>query len=244
MGSFDLPRGVIILPYSGNTGFGQGINRAVEASDTELILITNPDTLPKDRSSLRTLEEEHEKGTISAGITIDARGKGAPSTGVWPELPWVRDQLLRSARPLWRCDRFDWLQGSLLMVRRDDFLLLGGFTGSYPLYFEDVDLSAKAEEAGIRRVLNPDSVFVHKEGTGSEGARSVRLAGFHWGMCEFFRYHRPLQYPGARRYVIAKCLLRAAIYLSVSGDSCKGYVHALKAILHNRVPGLPERSHG
>lgn len=144
-----LPEEVTVLPFVGNDGFGAGINRAVKAAVTPLVLVTNPDTLPLDQNSLETLTERHQKRILSGGLTVDHSSRTIHSTGRWPDLTWIRKQILGSAKSLWQENRIDWLQDSLILAYRDDCLELGGFSKTYPLYFEDVDLCAKAEKAAL-----------------------------------------------------------------------------------------------
>jgi len=54
--------------------------------------------------------------------------------------------------------------GAALLVRRADYLALGGFDPAYVIYHEDVELAWKAWRAG-RRVLHvPEAVVYHKGG--------------------------------------------------------------------------------
>ncbi len=236
--------GMTVLPFKGNPGFGAGINRAAAEADTPLILITNPDTLPKGPESLESLVSAHSPGTIAGGLTIGSSGEIIHSTGIWPDLPWIKSQVFSRAAPLWRDDRFDWLQGSLMLVSREEFLELGGFSGDYPLYFEDTDLCARAVKAGMKMVFHEDSRFVHPPGTGSSGSPAVRISCFHWGLAEFFRKHEPGAFPAARRYILAKCALRALSIWPLMPSSARGYAIALMSLARRCPPRLPRRSHG
>lgn len=239
-----LPAGLEAIPFEGNDGFGQGINRGVLASRTNLVLVTNPDTLPVDDSSLSTLLGSHSRGMISGGFTMDRGGRQVHSTGVWPDIPWVRRQLFRPAETLWRADRLDWIQGSLMLFNRDEFLDMGGFGGAFPLYFEDTDICARAAGAGLRMNYNEKAVFYHCSGTGSSGSTALRLACFHWGMAEFFRFHRSEEYRCAKGLIMLKCLLRAGALLGVKPRNGAGYLAALSALVRNTPPALPERANG
>jgi len=233
-----------VLPYRGNSGFGEGINRAAAAADTPLILITNPDTLPKNPGSLDSMVSAHSRGTIAGGLTYDNEGLIVHSTGIWPDVPWIRRQVLARAAPLWREDRFDWLQGSLMLLSREDFLRLGGFSSNYPLYFEDTDLCARASRAGMKMVFHEDSSFIHTPGTGSSGSPAVRISCFHWGLAEFVRKHQPHEFHAARSYIFAKCALRALSLWPVMPSAAMGYLTAIRALAKKCPPQLPQRAHG
>lgn len=235
---------VTVLPYTCNTGFGAGINRAVAAAETPLVLITNPDTLPVDGNSLPELIRMHSRNMFSTGLTMDSNGKPAHSTGIWPDIPWIRHQITGKAESLWRERKTDWIQGSLILVNRDEFVSMGGFSGRFPLYFEDVELCARAEAMQMKMNFVPGAGFIHIEGTGSSGSAKLRLSTFHWGLVEFFRIHRPDSYRTARRLVLLKCLLRAALFLFLNPDSAAGYYKGFKAIARNTPPVLPGRACG
>jgi len=240
----DLPAGASVLPFKGNAGFGGGINRAVEAADTPLVLITNPDTLPVSNNSLDAFIGKHQKNSFSGGSTTNRAGQTVHSTGVWPDMSWVKRQVFLPAGSLWRPDRVDWLQGSLILAYRDDFLKLGGFSEAYPLYFEDVDICARADKAGMGIKFEPGFRFVHDEGTGSSGSSSLRLASFHWGLVEFFRNHKPDEYDKIRRLVLLKCILRTFALAPFKPKSAAGYLSGFRAILRRTPPLLPGRANG
>jgi GT2 family glycosyltransferase len=237
--SQNLGSGVTVLPFCGNTGFGQGINRAIRESETPVVLITNPDTLPSSTHSLETLLQFHSEGSLTSSITVNHKGEEVCSTGVWPTSQWVRSQVFRPAETLWRKDSIDWLQGSLIMVHRDEFLQLGGFAENYPLYFEDVDLCFRAKKRGMRISYCRESRFVHDGGTGSEKAVATRLSCFHWGMLEYFRSNDFVNAVSVRKMIIAKCILRLFAHAATDREAFKGYYRALQSVYSFSSPVLP-----
>lgn len=230
---------VKVLPFTGNTGFGQGINRAVRECDDPVVLITNPDTLPENTESLRTMLDYHSSGSLTGGRTLDSVGRPVHSTGIWPTVNWVRSQIFKPAGTLWRKDRIDWLQGSLILIHRNDFLQLDGFGSRFPLFFEDVDLFARARKLGMNVDLCEGSRFVHEQKPGSERATSTRLSCFHWGMLEFFRNHDSPNADAVRRMIITKCILRLFAYAAINPEVVRGYYRGLQSVLRGIAPTLP-----
>jgi GT2 family glycosyltransferase len=56
----------------------------------------------------------------------------------------------------------DYISGVCMLVRKDDFLEVGGFDPRFaPAYYEDVDLCCKLREKGMRIIYNPDAIIVH-----------------------------------------------------------------------------------
>ncbi len=233
-----------VLPFTGNEGFGAGINRAVLESDSPVVLITNPDTLPRSAESLSNLLDYHTRGSITGALTVDSSGKEVHSTGIWPDRAWVKSQVFRQAENLWREDQIDWLQGSLMMVHRDDFLRIGGFSSRFPLYFEDVDVCSRGRKQGMNIDYFKQGGFIHDEGSGSDQARVTRLSCYHWGLLEFFRNHDPGNAEVVRKMIIAKCILRSISYAVVDVKAARGYYRALLSVLKGVAPKLPGSVNG
>jgi len=229
--------GARVVQTGGNRGFGAGINAAAAAADTELVLVTNPDTLPGPRGSLDALLLGYEPGSLSGAQLVDARGDPVPSGGIWPTVRWVAGQVAGRASTLWRPGRVDWVQGALMLAERELFLdTLGGFSDEFPLYFEDTDICARAASIGVPRRFTDAARFLHAEGTGAPGSRAARLAGFHWGLWRWFVRHRPGRAGTVRALLVLKCAGRAA---AGGRDTREGYRASLSAILGGTMPALP-----
>ncbi len=231
--------GVPLVSTGGNVGFGGGVNAAAARCETPLILVTNPDTAPASDESLRILVERHRRGSLSGGGLLDSRGCPVPSGGRWPTVPWVAGQVFFRASSLCRGGRRDWIQGSLILAETEVFLgKLGGFHRDFPLYFEDVDLCARALSKGIATTFVPDARFFHREGTGAPAAGAVRISCFHWGMWRWFVRHRPRAASLVRWLIIWKCLVRIAVAGERSAVRA-GYETALDSLRRRVPPELP-----
>jgi len=239
-----LPDSVVVLPFTGNTGFGGGINRAVSCADTPLVLVTNPDTLPCSPNSLLSLMESHLPGSISSGVLLDSEGREVPSGGIWPNIIWLKRQIFGRTKSLWRDDRIDWIQGALFLCHKQDFLELQGFSPRFPLYFEDVDLCARAKKQGMEISFCRKCRFIHDEGSGADKATATRLSCFHWGMLEYFRIHDPENAEAVRKMIMAKCMLRMFAYGLVNPEAARGYFRALQSVSSGIAPLLPGESNG
>lgn len=232
--------GVPVILTGGNPGFGCGVNAAVAACDTPLVLITNPDTVPENGHSLAALLAYHREGSLSGAVLLDGTGKPTPSGGRWPTVPWVAAQLLGRAKSLWKGSPPDWLQGALICSERLTFLnSLGGFQRVFPLYFEDVDLCARAHAKSVPTRFCEGARFVHREGTGAPPVGEARLACFHWGMWKWFDLNRPASSETVRLLVMLKCLSRTSISSWSSSTVRKGYKAAFSALRDRVPPKLP-----
>ena len=150
-----------------NVGFGAGVNRAVACVDdrTSCLLLLNPDaTLDKD-SVLRLLDQVSERP-----LDVVAPVVRRPDGRVWSaghdldlETGQVRSWARRSAEgPPARSQ--PWLSGACLMVSREMWDRTGGFDEDYFLYWEDVDLSRRALDAGARLLVDDQAVAIHDVG--------------------------------------------------------------------------------
>jgi N-acetylglucosaminyl-diphospho-decaprenol L-rhamnosyltransferase len=180
-----------------NGGFGFGCNTGAALGIAPFILFLNPDArlLPNAVAQLTSTCAEIER---LGHRTIVGPWIGGPSPDRDPNyLSWtfpsglaLRKRVLR--RPIGR----RWLSisgmqlletktvsGSAFLIRRRDFVQLGGFDESFFLYFEDADLARRAANLGIRLVLEPRARVIH-EGGHSTGAlrdlRSIQIRSNLW----------------------------------------------------------------
>jgi N-acetylglucosaminyl-diphospho-decaprenol L-rhamnosyltransferase len=78
----------------------------------------------------------------------------------------------------------DWVAGMFMLFRSDDYARLGGFDERYFLYYEDVDLCARAWRAGMKVVVCPSVSAVHD--ARRESRKSLRH--MRWHVASMARY--------------------------------------------------------
>jgi hypothetical protein len=71
--------------------------------------------------------------------------------------------------------RVDQVMGAFFLIRRDLFESLGGFDERFFVYFEEVDLSFRAHEAGATSYYLANCQAFHKGGGSSEQVKAKRL---------------------------------------------------------------------
>ncbi len=156
------------LPLEKNHGFAYACNRGVEQAESEWVLILNNDTIPAPHFAerlLRSTQEDPIDFQICAPVSNYVKGQQL--------IPLLRDEdehcvaniearLTESAGGLLE-DVIE-LSGLCLLLRRCDYLALGGFDERYGLgNFEDDDLCFKARRRGGRLRIARDS-YVHHLG--------------------------------------------------------------------------------
>lgn len=159
-----------------NLGFGAGVNRgavvALEAGAEQLLLL-NPDArLDADSiARLRAVVAADPRVLAAPVVTTPDGRMWSDGTDLYLDTGRMRASRKRGDVPTERVA--PWLSGACLLVSRALWERLGGFDEEYFLYWEDVDLSWRAREAGATLTVVPDARAVHDEG-GTQGAGGRR----------------------------------------------------------------------
>ena len=169
--------GVELIRLSRNTGFAGGFNRGIEralSQGGDYVLILNNDTV-SDR-----LMVERLVGNIRPGAGV-----------VFPKIYYYDDPLRiwsvgaqrqfltleMTDKATGQLDRGQWdevqerdyVTGCALLVQREVFEKVGLFDERYFAYYEDLDFSFRAKDAGFRMILVPEARLWHKVAQTSGG---------------------------------------------------------------------------
>ena len=169
-----------VLRFDDNIGFCVGCNRGADAARGRLLAFVNFDSEvePDWDTPLRRLLDDPTISVATGAVlsrdgeTIEAAGlEIAPNAAAYG-----RQELLpRTALPAGPVE-VTAATGALMMVRRADYLELGGFYERLFMYGEDTDYCLRVPG---RIVLEPASVLRHEHGHAAGPARSaLRL---YWG---------------------------------------------------------------
>ena len=195
-----------------NVGFAAGVNQGARESDSEVLLILNPDAIAEPESVAALLHCGDASGAGAVGGALLEAG-GQPARGfafrrVATLGPLMCEALL--INQLWpgnpvnrryRCLDADYSQqqeveqpaGACLAVSRTMWDKLGGFDEQFfPVWFEDVDFCKRLRDRGGRIVYCPDARFRHS-GAHSVGQLSFRDKQVYWygNMLRYARKHFP-----------------------------------------------------
>jgi len=174
-----------LIRGQGNVGFAAACNRGAEAARSEVLAFINPDVVLEGDALTRLTRAlaEIPPPAILGGDLRDRAGspeRGSRRerltlwrafvsfTGLW-RLGWLippfRD-FNRHRDPLPSAPvRVGAISGALLVMRRSDFQVLGGFDEGYFVHVEDVDLCRRAEEMGWPVVFAPGPHGTHMRST-------------------------------------------------------------------------------
>jgi GT2 family glycosyltransferase len=168
------------LRFEENIGFCAGCNRGAEEADARLVAFVNFDAEvePNWDTPLVGLLDDRS-ASVATGLLLDLEGKTieaagleiAPNTATFG----VQQGLPRSASPDRPVD-VTAASGALMLVRRNEFLELGGFYEPIFMYGEEADYSFRVPG---RIVLHPESAIRHEIGHASGPHRSQLRLYWH-----------------------------------------------------------------
>jgi hypothetical protein len=128
--------------FAANLGSGGGSNKLAGASDSELLLVLNPDTYPDPRLLVGLVDAI----TPSDVGAVDPRQLPCEHPKAYDHVTWDTS----------------WVSGACMLIRRSAFNEVGGFSSDlFPMYCDDVDLSWKLRLAGWRAVHVPTALVFH-----------------------------------------------------------------------------------
>ena len=169
---------VRFIENTGNYGFSNGNNLGAENSTGKYILFLNPDTvvsLPALNSMLEFLENQKEKTIVSCQQENES-GKNENPFGVFPSfktLTGISRAIYRLFSPKNQMKTNcvdqsvlypDWVSGSLILMLREDFKKLGGWSEDFWMYYEDVDLCKRVADKGGRIAFLCNTKIMHQHG--------------------------------------------------------------------------------
>lgn len=177
---------VVFLELAANHGFGRAVNLgaavALRLGAEHLLLFNNDAFIPDGVPLVERLVTELEScATIAATgpIIVDADGRTVQAAGISlrPSFPAPRGvgkglpyDVARD-----RTFRFDFLQGSCLLVRASAFTRVNGMDPDYFFLVEEADLMLRLKMAGYRSSLVRDAYVVHRRSS-TIGAASENYA--------------------------------------------------------------------
>jgi N-acetylglucosaminyl-diphospho-decaprenol L-rhamnosyltransferase len=196
--------GAKVVESERNLGYSRAANRGAAETAAPWLLVANPDTVLAPGSLARliaTAEADPRIACIGPRLrNLDGSdyptGRRFPSLligglhallgPVWPGNPATRRYHLIDldrTQPA----RVDWVSGACMVLRRSAFDEVGGFDGSYFMYFEDMDLCLRLARAGWRIVLEPRAIVEHVVGGSTRSAPYRKVLDHHRSTLRFYR---------------------------------------------------------
>jgi N-acetylglucosaminyl-diphospho-decaprenol L-rhamnosyltransferase len=167
--------GVEVLELGANHGFGRAVNLGAEAAfgrgAEHLLFFNNDARLPVGVPVIERLVSElvrSVKNGAAGPIIVDDDDRltvQAAGVALRPSFPAPRGLGKGTAYGIARTRtfRFDFLQGSCLLVRGTAFAQINGMDPDFFFYGEDADFMFRLKAAGFRTCLVNDAYVVHRK---------------------------------------------------------------------------------
>lgn len=172
---------VTLLEFKDNAGFAGGVNRginyALKNNAKYIALFNNDATADKDwLKNLVTEADKHPKAGIVTGKLLRSDGKHIDSTGdfytIWG-LPFPRGRNQEDKGQFDESEEVFGASGGASLYRASMLEQIGVFDEDFFAYYEDVDISFRAQMAGWKVRYQPKAEAYH-----SVGGTSSKMGDF------------------------------------------------------------------
>lgn len=173
-----------IIKNNKNLGFASTVNRGVKEATGELIVLLNTDVVPEAGFLTPLTSHFSDPKVFAAGFLqrcpengkVILRGRGI---GEFRKGFLIHDRgaiigedtsevYARTPRMVEESKKTLWISGGAGMFRKSIWNRLGGLDTLYnPFYWEDIDLSYRAQKAGYKLVFEPKSIVTHSQEKGA-----------------------------------------------------------------------------
>ena len=181
-----------------NRGFARANNQAIRMTDSEFVLLLNPDTLVYEntlRGCVGFLDSHPKAGGVGVRM-LTREGKAAPESRRAVPTPWVAflkmlgfsDRYYMSRLPWDQPGQIEVISGAFCMLRCQALDQIGLLDEDFFMYGEDIDLSYRLLKGGWQNWYLPFDIIHYKgESTQKTSFRYVHV--FYQAMLIFFRKH-------------------------------------------------------
>jgi GT2 family glycosyltransferase len=207
---------VQVIEAATNAGFSRANNIGIRATDSEYVLLLNPDTVAPP-GAIPTLVRglaSHPEAAIAGARLLGPTGfpelSWGPTIGPWNELTQkmfsglyhrkvrsvVRkvDKLSRQAREV------AWVSGACTAIRRADLEAVGLLDERFFMYTEDVDLCVQMRNRGRRVLYIAGAEILHYRGR-SAGRNPETERMYRQSQIAYYEKHLPFWAPVLRAYL-------------------------------------------
>jgi N-acetylglucosaminyl-diphospho-decaprenol L-rhamnosyltransferase len=193
-----------VIKSDSNLGFAKACNLAVSKSNSEYILFLNPDTIVSPaslESAILFLSSVPYAGIV--GIRQESeKGELVPSCSRFLRLKNLVNDILGLSRMFHGKMKpatimTDWdhnnssvveqVMGSFMLMRRIDFVRLGGFDEQFFMYFEDMDIAKRILSLGKYSYFLSNVRIIH---TGCGSSNSIKGKRIFYSLSSRIKYSR------------------------------------------------------
>ena len=169
------------IENSKNGGYGNGCNLGVSVANGTFVLILNPDTIITEQALIKLVDFLKVNPTVMAVSCkqVDETGKESVAWGYFPEYQNLTSVLKKIFSKRYKIQMIhneefsyeiffpDWISGSAILMRKNDYQRLNGFDEDFWMYFEDVDLCRRIRNNGGEIAFCTNITIEHNHGGSS-----------------------------------------------------------------------------
>jgi len=171
----------LYIENSKNGGYGNACNLGASIAKGVFYLILNPDTIVYEHSLIGLVDFLKSNPSITAVSCkqFNETGKESVAWGAFPDcrnLTGIMRKLFSTGHKSqikhkegFSSEIFfpDWISGSVILIRRDDYKKLNGFDEDFWMYFEDVDFCRRIRYSGGEIAFCTNISIEHNHGGSS-----------------------------------------------------------------------------
>lgn len=190
---------VRIIGKTENRGFAAAANEGAFQAKSELLLFLNPDVYCSEGTLKHILGffQEHQGVSLMGCRLLNTDGSSQRSCWKKPNLTTLVAEMFLSYKFSLKLVTQEpkhisivpSISGACMVVRRSDFEKLQGFDERFFMYYEDMDLCVRAQQAGLKIYYYPDASVIHEIGTSSWNDMPSFFERFYTSKLLFFRKH-------------------------------------------------------
>ena len=163
---------------SENLGFSRACNIGANNIEHDWILFLNPDTvIPNKCFSLLMNKANKIHNTIFSIKQLNEKNKDSYAYGNFLNI-YTLNGIQRffyrlfngkNKNKLSRLNSFspDWVSGSFLLIRKEDYIKIGGWDEEFWMYYEDMDICKRAKSFNMNTIFYNDLYCYHFHGKSS-----------------------------------------------------------------------------
>jgi GT2 family glycosyltransferase len=191
---------VKIVNLDNNYGFARAINRGVEVSDAEFVVLLNNDTQVDKlwlEELLKTADKHPEVISVGSKLLnfydktkIDGVGIVVDDVGHGKSIGWNQTDNGQYDKEMYVLG----VTGGASLFRRQEFIELGMFDEDFFMYYEEIDFAFRAQYLGYQSIYCPTAVVYHKhKQTSAKKPQHVEYWQFR-NMTQMILIDYPLRY--------------------------------------------------
>jgi GT2 family glycosyltransferase len=217
---------VKLIANTDNTGFAVANNQAIRASQSEYVLLLNPDTVVEEDTFTKCIafmDAHPDAGAIGVRL-IDGSGAYLPESKRGFPTPWVAfcktigisklfpKSALFNGYYLGHLDpnethEIDVLVGAFMCMRRKALDRVGLLDEAFFMYGEDIDLSYRIVQGGFKNYYLSTTSIIHYKGESTKKGSLNYVRTFYQAMIIFAEKH----FQGSQKGLYI-AMLKAAIW--------------------------------